>query len=77
MIVCLTATKWVTDIHNKAQQGSLNNYATHWDVYDHMQPEDTKGHISMKTGHHGHVHALLDLRVGFNGWAAAQKSPDG
>jgi len=32
MIVRLTAPKWVTDIHNKAQPGSLNNYATNWNV---------------------------------------------
>ena len=56
-------------IHNKAPLELLNNYVTNWEVYDRQQPEHTKRHIGMKTGLQGHVHALPDLRAGFNGWA--------
>jgi len=69
ILVRAMAFKWMTDIHDKTPPGSLNNYATNWDKYDRQQPEDTKRHMGMKTGHQGHVHALLNLRVRFNGWA--------
>ena len=35
---------WVTDIHNKAPPGSLNDLAACWHVYAVQQPEDTKSH---------------------------------
>jgi len=69
MLVRKVAPTWVTDIHSKTPQGSLNDYASDWAVYDRLQPEDTKHHFGMNTGHQGHVHVLPDLRVGFNGWA--------
>jgi len=69
MLVRKVAPTWVTDIHSKTPPGSLNDYASNWAVYDRLQPEDTKHHFGMKTGHQGHVHALPNLRVGFNRWA--------
>jgi len=57
----------VFDIHSKAPLGSLNNYETHWEVYNHQQPENNKPNMGMKTGLQGHVHELPSLRVGFNG----------
>ena len=56
-------------IHNEAPSGSLNNYETNWGRYERQQPDNTKRHLGMKTGLQGHVHRLLSLRGGPNGWA--------
>jgi len=68
-VVRVSAPTWLLDIHSKAPLGSLNNFETNWEVYDRQKPENNKRHIGMKTGLQGHVHALPDLRTGFNRWA--------